>query len=439
MDNQSDNIFSTPEYSIGAVVVSMDRTENLLKCVDSCLQNSRINEIVVLDYGSRTAIKGLPDNKKIKYYRLEATYWHLTRAYNIATQLSSCDIVIKLDADYSLDKNFCLNNYISNNEYISGFNQKDPLCGFLMIHKKDFLSINGYNERIVTYGYDDNDINYRLQNSGLVCKNLDRSSIKHMNHNKDENTWFRNSFNPSLPRSESIQRNRQISISQPWTNNDKMSKFHSGMSAIVCCMNRTTNLLKSLESWIQTNKFDEIIILDYGSTPPVEINNNSKIVKIYREPAKFWHLTRAYNIAAQLSTGEILVKLDCDYKLNPTFFDHHILQPNSFISGNHCPVQPLWGFLMVRRKDFFAVNGYNERMVGWGHDDIDINRRLIKYLNLKLCVINTKLILHLPHSFKKNSFIEKPVELAESRLKNIDIMMNLPWTTNDQMSKYGGQ
>jgi predicted glycosyltransferase involved in capsule biosynthesis len=34
--------------------------------------------------------------------------------------------------------------------------------------------------------------------------------------------------------------------------------------------------------------------------------------------------------------------------------------------------------LAVWRKDFFAVNGFDERFQGWGHEDADLAIRLIK-------------------------------------------------------------
>jgi predicted glycosyltransferase involved in capsule biosynthesis len=439
LNDNFDLLFNDRQSSISIVIASMDRTDNLIKSLEACIHNKNISEIIVLDYGSEIPIEQIiPINIKnqIKLYRINATYWHLSRAYNIAIQLSSSDIIVKLDADYLIDHHFFDKNHICKNEFISGFGYKDSLSGFLMIHKEDFLKINGYNERIIIYGYDDDDINYRLKKYGFKLKPLDRSVIKHLPHNKDRKVWFKNNHNSiiGMSRSQAIRHNKIIASTQPWTNNDKLSRYHK-ISGFVACMNRQENLLSSLHSWIDTKYFDEIIILDYGSSPPLINIEQYPIVKLYRESAKFWHLTKAYNIASQLTTGDIIVKLDSDYLLDKYFFSLSKQQINEkeFLTGHGCNIQSLWGFLMVYRNNFFGVNGYNERLIGWGHDDIDINQRLKNQL-IKPKIINTKYIRHIPHNQDKNAFIENPISIYESQKNNIQKLANNPWTKNDIMS-----
>jgi glycosyltransferase involved in cell wall biosynthesis len=421
------------DKSISVVICSMNRNENLQKSIQSCLNHQDINEIIVLDYGSKEPVKIQSNSQKIKLFRLEASYWHLSKAYNIAIQLAQSDIIIKLDADYILLDSFFDHHTIKENEYVSGFGQYDALCGFLMIYKSDFIKINGYNERIIEYGYDDDDINQRLQKHKLINKKLNRKLIKHSPHDKNPHIWFKNNLHPTLSRAECIAINRKISISNPWTTKDKMSKYTT-ISAFVCCMNRVENLQKSVESWLNTKYFDEIIVLDYGSNTPIIDIWKNEIVKIYRESAKFWHLTRAYNIATQLTTGNVLVKLDSDYCIKENFFKTNILNTNEFLTGNGCRIQSLWGFLMLYRQHFFEVNGYNERIIGWGHDDVDINNRLQK-LGLKKKTIDIKDIRHLPHQSNKNFYCSKNEDINKTRKQNIKIINDLPWTNKDIMSK----
>jgi len=442
MMNHFESIFSCDNPTISVVVACMDRTENLITNLEACLIIPQIKEIIVLDYGSKNELsKELPNHikSKIKLYRINATHWHLTKAYNIAIQLSSCDIIVKLDADYLLDKKFFINHHIKPNEYISGFDRYDSLSGFLMLYKNDFIKINGYNERIITYGYDDDDINQRLKKHNITYKRLDRSMIKHLPHDKNNKEWFKNAPPESqdLSRGALIIQNKKIAHEKPWTNKDKMSKYNT-TSAFVACMNRKNNLIKSIESWIQTKYFDEIIVLDYGSDPAISDIWQNEIVKIYRESAKFWHLTKAYNIAAQLTKGDIIVKLDSDYYLNKNFFKQNIFNfdSKSFYTGNGCRIQSLWGFLMLERKHFFDVNGYNERIIGWGHDDVDINQRL-KSIGLKSKIINTENIKHLFHSnLVRNLHTKENLDICKSRKKNLKTIQESPWTKNDIMSKH---
>jgi predicted glycosyltransferase involved in capsule biosynthesis len=426
----------TQTQSISVVMCVMDRSDNLHKAIRSCLKHPDITEIIVLDYGSKTPFQTEYDSQKIKIYRIESPYWHLSKAYNIAIQLAKSDIIVKLDADYLLLDNFFEYHNIKEKEYVSGFGQYDSLCGFLMIHKKDFLSINGYNERIVTYGYDDDDLNQRLQKNNLIHKKLNRTYIQHLEHNKTPKEWFKNSPQPQISREESIRKNKSISNKNPWTTKDKMSRYAT-TSAFVCCMNRVDNLQKCIISWLDTKYFDEIIVLDYGSENILKLDTiESPLIKIYREETKYWHLSRAYNIAAQLTNGKVIVKLDSDYFVHKNFFNQNILDLNrpQFLTGNGCLTQSLWGFLMLQRKHFFDVNGYNERVIGWGHDDVDINQRL-QNIGINKKTININNIKHLPHHENKNLYCQENVNIYETRKKNIQTIKNFPWTNKDSMSK----
>lgn len=426
----------TQNKSISAIVCSMDRSHNLYNAIASCLKQPDITEIIVLDYGSRIPIQIQYVSPKIKLYRIEANYWHLSRAYNIAAQLSQSDIIIKLDADYLLLDEFFKYHNIKEKEYVSGFGHYDPLCGFLMIHRKDFLLINGYNERIVTYGYDDDDINQRLKKNNFIHKKLNRQYIRHIEHNKTPKEWFKNSSLPELSKKDSVQKNKAISENNPWTTKDKISKY-TKTSAFVCCMNRIENLQKCIVSCVDTQYFDEIIVVDYGSKNSLKLDTiQSPLIKIHREETKYWHLSRAYNIAAQLTNGEVIVKLDSDYFIDKNFFNQNTLDLNrpQFLTGNGCRTQSLWGFLMLQRKHFFDVNGYNERVIGWGHDDVDINQRL-QEIGINKTTINIENIKHLKHQESKNLYSPKNIDIYETRKINIETIKNFPWTNKDIMSK----
>ena len=448
MNSNTDNFdlcFDTnTKAGISAIIACMNREDNLILCVKECLEIDDITEIIVIDYGSSTPIRNLPPSNRIKLYRVESPYWHLSKAYNMAAQLVSNNILIKLDSDYLLDKNFIKYNHIEPNEYISGIDRTDSLSGFLMIYKKDFLYIGGYNENIINYGYDDDDINKRLAKlEYLKRKNLNREFIKHLFHAKKPSEWFKNNAFGLSNRNDMIYKNQKISNESYWGKNSEITSIYNfklDVSAIVCCMNRNENLLKSLYSWIDTKYLKEIIILDYGCSIPLisQIPKdllNSSVVKLYRQEAKNWHLTKAYNIVAQLASNPILVKLDSDYYLDKDFFEANVLHNDrEFITGNGTSKQCLWGFLMCMKKHFMSVNGYNERIIGWGHDDIDINKRLIKQLGLKNRILNTKFITHLPHSQDKNTNVHNDLSINESREKNIYTMISEPWTEVDTMS-----
>lgn len=207
------------------------------------------------------------------------------------------------------------------------------------------------------------------------------------------------------------------------------------ISAVVCCKNREDNLYKSLDSWLLFHNITEIIILDYGSDKKIEINNKDKRIKIFRYESEYWHLAKAYNIAIQLTSNDIFLKLDCDYYLNSTFFKSNYLNTNQYIVGT--PSQQTRGLLFCHKKNFIDINGYNERIFNWGGDDTDLYRRLSKY-GLKEKTIEKNSVKHLDHTEElRTKYTPNPSinRLCSARRNNLDAQKN-PWTKKDKMSFY---
>lgn len=215
--------------NISVVCCCMDRVKNLMTCIKSWIQFDEIKEIIIMDYGSEPPIKNISQkDKRIVQYRYDAEYWHLTKAYNIAIQLAKYDIILKLDADYYLYKYFFKHHKLYPNICIVGDKEYDPsLNGFLMIYKKDFMYINGYNENIINYGYDDDDIKNRLKKNNIELHNINYEFIKHIDHGDDERKA--NNYNKFLTFEESVNQNKIISDGYDWTKYGVMSSMnHTG-------------------------------------------------------------------------------------------------------------------------------------------------------------------------------------------------------------------
>ncbi len=220
-------------------------------------------------------------------------------------------------------------------------------------------------------------------------------------------------------------------------------RYNNGekISIIVACMDRSHNLMIALENWISYEEISEIIVLDYGSKISLEslfIHNLSSKIKLYRVEAEYWHLSRAYNIAAQQVTGDIIIKMDTDYIIKPNFFKIYEIKYNGFIYGGD-QIGPLWGFLSVYRNQFFKINGYNERLINYGYDDTDIFLRLQNISKLEPKKINQQTkdyLYHLPHSDEErlmNNRI-KNLSLQELEKNNQKLSAAKPWSTKDRMT-----
>lgn len=205
------------------------------------------------------------------------------------------------------------------------------------------------------------------------------------------------------------------------------------VSAVVCSKNRTDNLLISLDSWLDIKEISEIIILDFGSDIPISVPVNEPRIKLYRYESEYWHLAKAYNIAIQLASKPIIIKLDSDYYLDKDFFKYHKINNKIFYAGRG---GPLTGCVMMHKFNFLMINGYNERIINYGADDGDLYNRLSKNLNLVRYKINYDLIKHLDHT-ERERYEYQPSNIKRSHSRsNYWIAKTYPWTIEDKMSNF---
>lgn len=189
-------------------------------------------------------------------------------------------------------------------------------------------------------------------------------------------------------------------------------------------MNRVERLEKMLSTWAKIDKIKDIVVVDWSSeTPIIENQNIQKIlekfdkIKIVRvENEKFFHICKSNNIGFKFTNkkNKILLKLDVDYvNIDEswmdylTFFEDKIPRLRSyFIVGSHLFYQSSSGFLLVNKKDFKAVQGYNENYSsGWGGDDKELYERIRnnqkelgkKFFEKIIFFDIKKYIYHMPH------------------------------------------
>lgn len=156
------------------------------------------------------------------------------------------------------------------------------------------------------------------------------------------------------------------------------------VSIIVPCKGRLDQLRECLPSWRgQTEKNIEIIVVDYGcpdGTHDYVASLGNKSIHCHKEQARpgEWNLNKARNAGYPHAKAEVLLFLDADTVLAPGFVKDALalLDANTFLTGLTSEPWNGCGCLMVRKKDFVWVRGYNELMEGWGYDDIDMYNRL---------------------------------------------------------------
>ncbi len=160
-------------------------------------------------------------------------------------------------------------------------------------------------------------------------------------------------------------------------------------------MNRLHHVKETLPKNIKDNQDYpelEFILVDYNSTDGLKdwVMQNMQdelatgLLKFYRteQPQRFLP-SHAKNMAHHKSTGNIVCNIDADNFTGVGFAeylnDHFPENPKSFLCVDYHrrDVPPdTFGRIAVPKKYFLNVGGYDERMVGYGYEDIDLCERL---------------------------------------------------------------
>lgn len=182
-----------PLPGVALVSACMNREANLLKVLPSWLA-SAADEIILVDWSSREPLwpqLAHIDDPRLKVLRIEGEpRWILTHAFNVGLRFASRERIYKLDADIELGDQFLDANGIQPGEFIRGFwksavdagvaDQK-YVNGSFGAFKKDLREAGYYDERILTYGWDDSDLYHRLAHGlGLAGRLLRHGSLTHL-------------------------------------------------------------------------------------------------------------------------------------------------------------------------------------------------------------------------------------------------------------------
>lgn len=151
------------------------------------------------------------------------------------------------------------------------------------------------------------------------------------------------------------------------------------VSIVTTCMGRLAHLREALPTWTG-QPGAEVVVVDWSC--PEACGDWAAAafpgVKVVRVPGRaHFHLTAARNAGAAAASGPWLAFLDADVRLDPGFgaavFPR--LQEPAFWLAEGGPKE-LSGSVLVPRAAFEAAGGYDEALVGWGSEDVDLYRRL---------------------------------------------------------------
>jgi len=170
-------------------------------------------------------------------------------------------------------------------------------------------------------------------------------------------------------------------FTKPVTKNHKIS-------LCTTCMNRLENLKITLPANIKSNSYPntEFVVLDYNGQDNVgdwikkemmEHIESGKLMFLRTEEPIYFSMPHAKNIVSLAATGEIINSVDADTfaKNNFAEFINRLAneQPEKAIFAKSR--QLLRGRLGFWKKEFIELGGYDEILMGYGHEDADLLHR----------------------------------------------------------------
>lgn len=162
----------------------------------------------------------------------------------------------------------------------------------------------------------------------------------------------------------------------------------NSFSLVVSVMNRTDRLKIMLDTWLRVPFIQEVVIVDWSSTPAIYddpylkkcIDSSVKLKLVRMEGQDYFNISRANNLGYDFcnknNTHFCKVDVDClllDASIFDICFNSVTNKRPYFFTGDFRFDANLTGVCFMKMSDFCF---YNENLIGWGYDDIDLYSRL---------------------------------------------------------------
>ncbi|PSL43871.1 glycosyl transferase family 2 [Chitinophaga niastensis] len=195
---------------------------------------------------------------------------------------------------------------------------------------------------------------------------------------------------------------------------------HEMLSISYCTvsMNRIEQVKVTLPLNIKENeRFSNLkfLLLDYNSSDGLEewVRENleehilsGKLTYYKYHDAPFFNASHSRNMLFRLSKNDIICNVDADNIVYGEFTEHIMAQyrrnPEVLIvtdlSKEKYDMRDAVGRFCCRRNDFIQVGGYDESIVGYGFEDVDLYKRISRLGREKCVIDNAGLLAVLNHS-----------------------------------------
>jgi glycosyltransferase involved in cell wall biosynthesis len=194
----------------------------------------------------------------------------------------------------------------------------------------------------------------------------------------------------------------------------------ASLSIITSCKGRLEHLKQSLPRMVAQPNC-ECIVVDYDCPDDTAawIGENHPQVRVVKvEQAPRFHVARARNLGARAATSEWLAFLDADVLIEPGFASG---LSSALRHGRYFRPRPLtretWGSFVCHRGDFFALEGFDEALEGYGGEDSDLYFRL-DHFGRSCAFFDANLLRSIPHDNQLRSAHFEIADIELNRLVN---------------------
>lgn len=261
------------EDGICLFICVMNRTKNIEDNIDSWISQN-INQLIIIDWSSDNEFYNIIENKKdnrILYVRVnnEKTYCR-TYTQNLAMSLCKYNKIIKIDSDIILYEKFFENHPLNPGEFYVGEwfcarNENEKFThGNLYLWLSDFIRINGYNEYIKCYGWDDSDLTIRLMLCGLEKKLFNMDKLYHVPH--DNSSRIVNLISKKDPNLLTRIHKYCLNEMNFWSQNNKRTTYNiiRESDTYIKCYRVVDDKLNVIDSKIYNYAYNKAIIEVFG-------------------------------------------------------------------------------------------------------------------------------------------------------------------------------
>jgi len=199
--------------SVSLIAACRDRTSFLLKALPSWRKAlSLMDEIIVVDWSTSSDMLQVSEldvvgkDDRITVIKVVGQDdWVLSRAYNLASKFAGNQLLLKVDCDTMLEQGFLAAHPLNESSvYYRTFwrlardENERHLNGVFYMPRSLFEDVQGYDERLVTYGWDDTDLFSRLEREArAISRTFQYDRLHHIRH--DDETRAANQVDVSNP------------------------------------------------------------------------------------------------------------------------------------------------------------------------------------------------------------------------------------------------